>query len=418
MPRSKKLQTIVGEQVMASLSATAREILTGAVLGKLREQELDADSLPVDELVERMLSGNGEKVTGVSKYEGEEDRKVSVDFTDDEVKELSTKMAKLVKDRDTILHECLDLAGKTLLRTLEKRHPEQKSIEEVELYGFKKRLYLRWGVPLDLFRMQLTISRELHGAEVESLDRSRAKTGPVLRGALVGIHGRALRTATAVLVLLDNGLPDDAYARWRTLYELSVIAEFISEHGEEAANRYLLHETVALKQRLDNELTWGKKIPKKQQREIEKDYGAVMSVYGPPFKNPFGWAAGFIASNDNPRFVDLERAVKGKTIVPPYKESSIQIHGGRAGLLGLGSSDDVIAIGHSNLGLDIPLMHSSLCLMQVTNLLHYHSPLRDVVLLNVLMRLHEKIERHCRRVARGLAREEAANSVGAERRNG
>ncbi|MDE0035839.1 MAG: DUF5677 domain-containing protein [Deltaproteobacteria bacterium] len=413
MPRSKKLQTIVGEQVMASLSATAREILTGAVLGKLREQELDADSLPVDELVERMLSGNGEKVTGVSKYDGEEDRKVSVYFTDDEVKELSTKMDNLVKDGDTMLHECLDLAGKTLLRTLEKKHPEQKSIEEVELYGFKKRLHLRWGIPLDLFRMQLTISRELHGGEQESLDRSRAKTGRVLREALLGIHGRTLRTGTAVLVLLDNGLPDDAYARWRTLYELSVIAEFISEHGEEAANRYLLHETVVLKQRLDNELTWDKKISKKQQREIEKDYCEVMSVYGSPFKNPFGWAAGFVGGKNNPTFADLEQAVKGKRTVPPYKESSIQIHGGRAGLLGLGSSDDVIAIGHSNLGLDIPLMHSSLCLMQVTNLLHYHSPLRDVVLLNVLMRLQEKIERHCRRVARGLAREEAANSVGA-----
>lgn len=407
MPRSKKLQTIVGEQVLASLSATAKELLTDAVRAKLQEQELDADRLPVDEIVERMLFGNEERLDWVGDRDGVGDRKVSLDFTDDEVRELSTKMEQLVKGRDAMLKECLDLAGKTLLRTLEKGHPEQKSIEEIELYGFKKRLQLRWGIPLDLFRMQLTISREMHGSELESLDRSRAKTGRVLREALVGIHGRALRTGTAVLVLLDNGLPDDAYARWRTLYELSVIAEFISEHGEEAANRYLLHETVALKQRLDNELSWGGKIPKKQQREIGKDYGAVISEYGRPFKNPYGWAAGFITGNDNPKFVDLEQAVKGNMIVPPYKESSFQIHGGRAGLLGLGSSDDVTAIGHSNLGLDIPLMHSSLCLMQMTNLLHYHSPSRDVILLNVLMRLNEKIKRHCRRVARELAREEA-----------
>ena len=408
MPRSKKLQTIVGEQVMASLFATASEMLADAVRAKLREQGLDADQLPAEELVEHMLSGNEERCVWESEHDGLRERKVSLEFTDDEIQELLAKIDELVKDGDIVLQACLDSAARNLLRTLEKGHPEQKSIEEIDLYGFKKRLQLRWGVPLDLFRMQLTISREMHGGEVESLDRSRAKTGRILREALVGIHGRALRTGTAVLVLLDNGLADDAYARWRTLYELGVIAEFISEHGEEAANRYLLHETVALKQRLDNERAWGGKIPKKQRREIEKDYVAVMSVYRKPFKNPYGWAAGFINGNDNPKFVDLEQEVKGKMVVPPYKESSFQIHGGRAGLLGLGSSDDVTAIGHSNLGLDIPLMHSSLCLMQLTNLLHYHSPSRDVVLLNVLMRLNEKIERYCRRVARELAREEAA----------
>ena len=406
--RSKKLQAVVGEQVVASLFATAREMLADAVRAKLREQELDVDRFPVDELVKHMLSGNEEWFVWEGEYEGLRERKMSLEFTDDEVQELLVEIEELVNGRDTMLQECLDSAAKNLLRTLEKMHPEQKSIEEIELNGFKMRLQLRWGIPLDLFRMQLTMSREMHSDEAASLERSRAKTGRILREALVGIHGRALRTGTAVLVLLDNGLADDAYARWRTLYELGVIAEFISEHGEETANRYLLHETVALKKRLDNELAWGAKIPKKQRRQIEKDYLAVMSVYGKPFKNPYGWAAGLINGNDNPKFVDLEQEIKGKMVVPPYKESSLQIHGGRAGLLGLGSSDDVTAIGYSNLGLDIPLMHSSLCLMQLTNLLHYHSPSRDVVVLNVLMRLNKKIERHCRRVARELSKEEAA----------
>ena len=62
------------------------------------------------------------------------------------------------------------------------------------------------------------------------------------------------------------------------------------------------------------------------------------------------------------------------------------------------------AIGHSNLGLDIPLMHSSLCLMQVTTLLLYHSPSRDLVTMSCLMALDRKIEKLCRKAARNLER--------------
>jgi len=53
--------------------------------------------------------------------------------------------------------------------------------------------------------------------------------------ALVRLQARACRTANAVLVLLKAGYPDDAYARWRTLYEIEVVGAFIEKFGEEAA---------------------------------------------------------------------------------------------------------------------------------------------------------------------------------------
>ena len=299
----------------------------------------------------------------------------------------------------------LDSAVKTALRSLEKDWSERKIHDESELYGFRRRIEHTWGAPLDNFRMMLTTSRDSFVQEADSLRRSKARGRMHLREALLGIHARALRTATAIVVLLENGLADDAYARWRTLYELSAISAFLSEHGESAAERYLAHEFVTLKKRLHNELVWGKKrISKKQQREIEKNYGWAIATYGKSFKNDYGWAAGFIG-NDNPKLVHIEQSVKGGMTAPPYKESSQQVHGGRGGLLGLSSSDDLTAIGHSNLGLDIPLMHSSLCLMQVTSLHLYHCPSRDLVYISALMALHKKIERQCRRVANKLQKE-------------
>ena len=168
-----------------------------------------------------------------------------------------------------------------------------------------------------------------------------------------------------------------------------------------AAVRYLVHEFVVLKKRLSKELEWGgKTVTKKRQREIEKNYDWAISEYGKSFKNDYGWAANFVG-NDNPKFVNIEKSVHGKMIVPPYKESSQQVHGGRGGLLGL-SSGDQVAIGHSHFGLDIPLMHSSLGLMQVTITHLRHTPSRDVVYFSALMALNENIERKCRSVARKL----------------
>lgn len=49
---------------------------------------------------------------------------------------------------------------------------------------------------------------------------------------------RACQVYQEVMVLAENGFPDGSWARWRTLYELSIIAQFISENGEEIAEAY------------------------------------------------------------------------------------------------------------------------------------------------------------------------------------
>ena len=407
MARPRKLQTIVADKIGQSMASAGREILSDVLREKLDKQGVDANRFPVDEFIDHVIAAKEEAFVwenGIT-----QEVAVSLDFTEEDIQGISDRLKELEESRDAVVEECLEAAASVFLRRLERLHPEQKADDQTELYGFRKRLELRWGGPLDLFRMMLTLARELFDSEAESLGKSKAKTGQALREALLGIHARALRTGTAILVLLENGLADDAYARWRTLYELSVAAAFLSEHGEEAAERYVLHESVALKQQLDNVVSWGsQRIPSRVQRYIEEDYEAVVSTYGRQFAKPYGWAASFLDGNTNPKFAHLEESVKGRMIVPPYKESSFQVHGGRAGLLGLGSSDDITVVGHSNMGLDIPLTHSSECLTQVTCLQLFHSPGRDIVLMKALLSLNEKIEKQCRRVANKLAKEEAA----------
>ena len=407
MGRPQKIQTTFAEKFIELMDLAARNVLADAIRDKFRAQGLDIDGFPVHDLIEHMLAGHENNFVW---DDGKEDeRAVAAGFTKQETDAILSEIEDLLNRHPEIFEESLQEAAKILLRQIQKSYPEERVEEQAGLYGFRRRLEFRWGVPLNLFRLMLSLAREFSRNEAESLSKSKAKKGLSLREVLLGIHARALRTATAVLVLLENGLADEAYARWRTLYELSVVAEFISEFGEEAACRYRDHESVSLKRRMDNELEWGAKdIPKRQQREINRYYNEALDEYGKDFKNPYGWAARFISGNVNPKFVDLEQAVKGKKIVPSYKESSFQVHSGRAGLLGISSLDDTVVTAHSNAGLDIPLMHSSLCLMQVTISLLSNSPSKDLVILRALMLLNEKINAECVKTAKKLESDENA----------
>lgn len=65
------------------------------------------------------------------------------------------------------------------------------------------------------------------------------KNGEQVFTALRYINGRAVRIANEIFVLLKNGYADGAYARQRTLYELSIYANFIVKHGDDVAKAYI-----------------------------------------------------------------------------------------------------------------------------------------------------------------------------------
>ena len=405
MGRPKKLHTLVAET--ASATAT-RRVVADATLEKLAEQGVPVDGFHIDEFLDRIESG--QNMDGFKWPEGTPDR-LSLAFSADDEAVIREQVRELVA---TLADgELLAAPASVLLEEMIKSLEEIKAFEDTELYGFRRRLRLRWGRALDLYHLMLRTSHELFSDMDAALRKSKAKRGLPLREALRGIHARTLRTGRAVLVLLEHGMADEAYARWRTLYELSVMAAFVSKYGDAAASMYMEHEIVANKKRIENSIAWDDPLGTKQQREeIDREYRHLLRKYGESFRRPYGWAAPFLAGTEDPQFVDLEVATKGGRTVPPYKESSFQVHGGRVGLLGLGSLDgSTVTMGHSDAGLDIPLMHSSLAVMQVTTLSMRHNPAWDSVVVKTLVLLNEKIRVEAEKAARQL--DEDARKKGA-----
>ena len=401
MAQPKKLQTICTDLLRDKTMAAGRAIIAAAICAKLEAQGIPPETFPVDEYLDYLRASN----KGDFEWKGGPDITITITFTPKEEAAIADQIDELLSLwRDGArLTKVFDASANALLKENIKRSRASKAHEETELYDFRKRLGVRWGKALDLYRLMLGTSYDLFCDMERALRKSESKSNFFLKEALIGIQARALRTGRAVLVLLEHGMADEAYTRWRTLYELSIVAFFLGEHGDKAARMYREHEVVANKGRIDNSLKWKSPLGTKRQRmEIERDYHYVIQKYGEGFKKPYGWASPFLGGT-NPRFVDLEAAIRGQPIVPPYKESSFQVHGGRAGLLGLGSLDGLtVTTAYSNAGLDIPLMHSSLAIMQITMTSLFYNPARDLVIIKLLMLLDDKIHAEARRAARQL----------------
>ncbi len=71
-----------------------------------------------------------------------------------------------------------------------------------------------------------------------------AKEGDFVFDVVIRLHARACQIASEVLKLLKSGFADGAHARWRSLHEVAVVALFIHKHGNDVAEKYLLHDVV------------------------------------------------------------------------------------------------------------------------------------------------------------------------------
>ena len=113
---------------------------------------------------------------------------------------------------------------------------------------------------------------------------------------LTRLHARACQIAFEVLVLLKNGFADGAHARWRSLHEVTVVASFIKTHGDEVAERYLLHDNIELYKAAELHqkhyaILGEEPIPDDEYNSIKVIRDELIDCFGTPYKNNYGWAS-------------------------------------------------------------------------------------------------------------------------------
>lgn len=184
--------------------------------------------------------------------------------------------------------------------------------------------------------------------EVEKEERINTFT------ALKFIQGRGLQQFLEILTLMKHGFADGAYARWRSLYELTIIASFISKFGEKVAESYISSHNT------DDRYEWAR----------------ACGEFSPKQKN--------IRFND----------IKKKASFPSnlwqneYQLANEIVHPSSQGTfnrLGMINDEKLISVGHTDYGLTTPGEHSAISLAQLTGMFLLVYPSGDSILsTNVL----------------------------------
>ena len=393
------------------LEELPRIAISAVVKEKLNDCGIHDDEPLVEALTHHLLTCPTENfIWNDDKYQDLRLSFVDSDFT----KALKDVEDFLKNDLSGFITEAVDGCATIVYKRLCKDWPEQRIFERNEVQGFRDRLQLRWCKGLDPLRMLLTCAREINGNFLNKLQCSKAKTGLLRRHVLILLHMRACQTTMEIISLLEDGLADGAFARWRTLYEIGVVASLIDIHGDDIAQRYLDHDCVAMKRSLENALKHDDansvpSVSKRIQGETTRDYNEVISKYGPHFNSNYGWASHHLCIK-NPTFQDLEVAAGGNSLPPIYKWASFKVHASVSGLLrNLGDLSDEMhtLIGASNAGIEEPAVNAAYSLTQVTGLLYGNTnKLEDMIELATLCKLRDRVTNECARAARKLEREE------------
>jgi hypothetical protein len=324
------------------------------------------------------------------------DYKCNVQLTD---RDFDRYVGRLNKKIEKAYPKMIDAVSDKVYKIVKRNRSVEIATINKEREAFEKRLNQFWRVPIERLEYLIDTAQRI-GADVNLEQRPlAAKENDLVFEVLTRLHARACKTAHEVLVLIKAGFADGAHARWRTLHEISVISNFIAQHGNDVAERYLLHQHVvslkAAKQNNEfNKRLGVRRVPAKELKAQESIVTKLKARFGPEFANDYGWAAGALASS-NPRFSNLEEAVGYDHWRPYYKMASYSVHAGPKGVyfsLGLKGNEEIMLAGASNAGFTDPAQGTAISLHQITGALILLKPNVDsLIWVQVLQRLAEDV---------------------------
>lgn len=315
----------------------------------------------------------------------------------------NAEIKKITDGIPSIINEVAETTGNILLKGLKKRARSMIDDHYRADTAFQKHLGRKWNEAFKLFKMFIVIAEEA-GADHNHEIRSSAEEALSPKFEVLSrLHARSCQVSKEILTLLKSGYADGAYARWRTLHELTVDANIISEHDDELSRRYIDHDVIQkyksalLYQEHYTELGF-EPISENEMNALRDSFEKLKSesVYGENFKNEYGWASQ-LAKGGSPTFKDLEIIANLQHIRPFYKLACLNVHSGPRGLffrLGMNTEreDRVLLSGPSIFGLSDPIQNTTYSLTLITSLLLMFNPNLDtLVVLHVLQKLEQEI---------------------------
>ncbi|HVL66545.1 MAG TPA: DUF5677 domain-containing protein [Vicinamibacterales bacterium] len=314
---------------------------------------------------------------------------IRIQMTAADLEEINRFGEALARSVEVAVPAAISAVSGRARRTLVKGWAQEAARQSRAASLFEQRLLAQWGTALETLELLLTVCRELGDLTCQRVTTGgRSNRRAALVDVLSRLHARACQITAEVVSLLRHGFADGAMARWRTLHEVSVIALFIREHGNRAAEAYRDHFAIESARALGVYDRFQlradlKPFSQRQRARIIRARDKVAARYPRAFQNEHGWAVPFLPSpNENPKFFHLEEAVGRDHLRPYYKLASQNVHAGPNGTflrLGLPHAEDLLLAGPSNFGLGDAGQSAAISLTLVTTTFVTLSPTVDLV---------------------------------------
>jgi hypothetical protein len=322
---------------------------------------------------------------------------VQVEFNDADFNEAISEFSVSLKEEiPKIVAEISDV----LLTQLRRNARAEVKASRKDRKRFESRLQKQWKKPFELLELFVLIALEAGADFNEQYHPVAAKEDDLVFEVLIRLHARACRITSEVIALMKAGFADGAHARWRTLHEVAVVAMFIAEHGNEVAEKYLLHEIVesykaAIQHQQYCKAIGAEPLTDQELEEIKTAYQDVLNRFGSNFSGSYGWAAAALGKN-KPTFSDIEQGINLEKMRPYYKMASHSVHANPKGIaftLGLLPEErSIILAGASDTGFADPANGTVVSLLQITTTLLTTKPNIDALTLcSVLMKLENEV---------------------------
>lgn len=236
------------------------------------------------------------------------------------------------------------------------------------------RIRQRWGEAIEMLNFYIILNEQAGALFASMYDEPE---GDDRFAALLQLHARACQVSREVLALLRAGYPGGAFARWRPIYEMAVAANFIEEHGQNTAKRFLQHRTIEDVREMEeyrrhHEKLGFEELDEQTEEDLVDLENKLVGRYEHSFKEDYGWADLVLENDEKPVLPVLARKVGIEEYLPYYRFASDFVHGGSKavqGRLGLvkENPDEVVGVGPVNQGFIDPAQFTALMLPQVTN---------------------------------------------------
>lgn len=360
----------------------------------------------IDELEKNLRDINGDLINFDFDLDEEQNRilggsdgeKYEIDIGGE--KELDELYQAFVAKIEESVPEIIEEMKATILSGLKKDMPAMLKAHKKDMKSFEKRLQSDWKKPFDLLEAFLVLAYEAGEEFNAEFRQDETERENYVLEVLTRLHARACQISSEILVLLKSGFADGAHARWRSLHELAVVSAFIQKHGNEIAERYLLHDNIEsfkaanLHQKY-HEALGDTPIPQEEYDSIKSVYEQLISRFGISYKNDYGWASS-VLNKEKPNFSDIEENSGLDYYRPYYKLASHNVHANPKGLmfkLGLlPETKNLLLAGPSNTGFTDPAQGTAISLGFITITLITTKPnIDNLVLSKILLEFQSEI---------------------------